>query len=228
MYDKIKVLTFAKGNFEESQKKLSNHLFNIGINNQINLTEIDLPIDFKEKNKNFFIEKRGYGYWVWKPFIIKNEILKLKEDEVLIYIDSTDFPNISFFDLVKNHFEKNEILLINRGGYINGDWTKRDCFIYMNCDEKKYYDALQLDAGVIGVKNNSTCLNLINEWNQLMQNKFIVDDSPNTLGLPNLENFKEHRHDQSILTNLSVCKNIKSVNISGDTILFNYNQPKIY
>ena len=49
MYNKIKVLTFAKGSFEESQKKLSKHLKSIGINNQINLTDNDLPKEFKEK-----------------------------------------------------------------------------------------------------------------------------------------------------------------------------------
>jgi hypothetical protein len=228
MYNKIKVLTFAKGSFEESQKKLSKHLKSIGINNQINLTDNDLPKEFKEKNIDFFEEKRGYGYWIWKPFLIKNEVKKLKEDEILIYVDSTDLPSIKFFNLVNDFFEKNEVLLINRGGYINGDWTKRDCFIHMNCDEKKYYEALQLDAGIIGVKKNFTCLNLLNDWEEIMQNKSIVDDSPNKMGLPNLKNFREHRHDQSILTNLSICKNIKSVNISGDIILFNYHQPKIY
>jgi hypothetical protein len=61
-----------------------------------------------------------------------------------------------------------------------------------------------------------------------MKNKKILDDTPNTLGFPNLPNFRDHRHDQSILTNLSIQKNIKSTNISGDYVIFNYNQPKKY
>lgn len=228
MYDKIKVLTFAKGEYEKSQKILSNYLSDLGILKQINLTNRDLPQEFLEEKKDFFLEKRGYGYWIWKPYIIKEELYRLNDDEILLYIDSTDLPNKSFFDFVLEHFKKNEVLLINRGGYIHGEWTKRDCFVYMNCDETKYYNSLQLDAGVIGVMKNTTTINLINEWQKVMNNKSIIDDSPNTMNLPNLNNFKEHRHDQSVLTNLSICKNIKSVNISGDMILFNHNQPKIF
>lgn len=225
MYDKIKVLTFANNKFVESQKKLSNHLTSIGIKNQINLSDDYLPQSFINEYNLHFSEKRGFGYWIWKPYIISKELEKLNPDEILIYIDSTDLPKISFFNLILNHFESNQILLINRGGYIHGDWTKRDCFIYMDCDEEKYYKELQIDAGVIGVKNNEFCFNLLENWFSFMKKKSILDDTPNTMGYPNLPNFKEHRHDQSILTNLMVKNNIKSININSELMLFNYNQP---
>jgi hypothetical protein len=226
-FDDIKVITFAKGNFLNSQTILSEHLNKLGISNQINLSDKDLPEDFKQKHKLFFNEIRGYGYWIWKPFIILNEIFKLSNNEILVYIDSTDLPKLPFFEFLQTHFITEDILLTNRG-YKNGEWTKRDCFISMNCDSEKYHNAIQLEAGLMAFKKNDLCINLLSEWFEFMQNKQIVDDSPNTLGFPNLTNFKEHRHDQSILTNLSISKNIKNFNIGSEYVNFNFNQPRIY
>jgi hypothetical protein len=227
MFDKIKILTFAKGNFIESQNKLKKHLDSIGIKNQKHLTDSDLPENFKKEFENYFLEKRGYGYWIWKPFIILNELKNISNDEILLYIDSTDLPKSPFFDLILNHFKTENIFLTNRG-YKHGDWTKRDCFIHMNCDNEKYYNEFQLEAGLLAFKKNDLCFSILNEWFENMKNKKILDDTPNTLGFPNLPNFRDHRHDQSILTNLSIQKNIKSTNISGDYVIFNYNQPKKY
>jgi hypothetical protein len=225
IYNNIKVLIFATDKFKDSQKKLIKHLDSIGVKNIIELSEKNLPNEFIEEHKNHFSKKRGFGYWIWKPYIIIQELNKLQDDEILLYIDSTDLPKQTFFDLVIKHFTHNEILLINQNKYFHGDWTKRDCFVLMDCDKEKYYNELQLEAGVIGVKNNQLCLNILNEWFFFMKNLSILDDSPNTQGLPNLYNFKEHRHDQSILTNLSIKMNIKSIKVDSNLIRFNYNQP---
>lgn len=221
MFNKIKILSFATEKYILSQNKLIDHLNRIGLKNQINLTDKNLDKNFVKEYESFFMEKRGYGYWIWKPFLMLQEIKNLNDDEILLYIDSSDLPNISFFNFVIKHFQTEKILLINRG-YINENWTKRDCFIYMNCDTEECHKMTHIECGVIAVKNNELCVELLTDWFHFMKNKQILDDSPNLLGLPNLPNFKEHRHDQSILTNLSFLKKINSVNVSNDMILFNH------
>lgn len=226
-YDKIKVLTFAKGNFVESQKNLLQHLTQIGVNNLIVKSDDDLPSEFMDEFSNLFGQKRGYGYWIWKPFIILNELQKLNDDEILIYIDSTDIPEKIFFDIVLDHFNNNDLLLINRG-YKHGEWTKRDCFVLMDCDNDSYHNSVQLEAGIMALKKNDFNINLIKEWFEFMKDEKILTDIPNTCGLPNLPNFKDHRHDQSILTNLSIKRNLKSLNFPNYVIKYNFNQPRIY
>ena len=159
-YDKIKVLTFSKGSFKQSQEKLKSHLISIGINNLINYSDSDLPKDFIDEFQDLFEQKRGYGYWIWKPFIILKELDNLADDEILIYMDSTDQPSNLFFEILNNHLKKEEIYLVNRG-YKNGEWTKRDCFIMMNCDDKKYHNSIQLEAGVLGLKKTDNNIKLI-------------------------------------------------------------------
>ena len=38
--------------------------------------------DFIEKNK------RGYGYWLWKSYIIKKTMDMMKDGDILLYLDS--------------------------------------------------------------------------------------------------------------------------------------------
>jgi hypothetical protein len=63
-------------------------------------------------------------------------------------------------------------------------------------------DALtpQLEAGLIGLRNNQSNRALVEEWAKWMEDDQILTDSRSIY--PNHHNFVEHRHDQSILTNL--------------------------
>ena len=227
MLDKIKVLTFAKGNFIDSQEKLKEHLLFLGLKNQKHMTDKDLPLSFLNEYDDILKLKKGYGYCIWKPFIILEELSLIDEEEILLYIDSTDLPEKSFFDEIIKNFEISEYFFLNRG-YNHGQWTKRDTFVLMGCDSKEYYDHVQLEAGVLGFKKTIFNKKLIQEWFEFSKNKNILTELPNVCNLPNINNFIEHRYDQSILTNLFIKYNLISQNFGTDKIKFNFNQPKIY
>lgn len=220
-------MTFAKGTFVESQSKLNIHLKKIGVSNVKNFSDLDLPNYFMEEFKDYFKLTRGFGYWIWKPFLILQELKELRSDEILIYIDSTDLPEKMFFEVVYEHFQNNDILLVNRG-YLHSQWTKRDCFVLMNCDTEEFYNQVQLEAGILGFKNSIQNINLLKEWFEYMKNPNILTDIQNICGLPNLQNFIDHRHDQSILTNLSIQKKIKSFRFNNNMVKYNFNQPVKY
>ena len=223
----MRVITFAKGNFINSQNKLIEHLYNIGINNVLGLTDNDLSNEFKNTYSKILSHRKGYGYCIWKPYIILNELEKIKDGEILIYIDSTDHPHTDFFDFVNEHMTKNDILLINRG-YTHDNWTRRDTFILMECDEDKYHNKLQLEAGIIAIKKTNFNIELINEWFNYCKNENILADIPQISNLPNYQPFYEHRYDQSILTNLQIKYGIPHFRLADHMILFNANQPISY
>jgi len=227
MFDKIKILTFAKGNFIESQNKLKKHLDSIGIKNQKHITDKDLPKEFLTEYDEILKLKRGYGYCIWKPYIILEQLKLINDDEILLYIDSTDLPEKSFFDDVIKNFNEIEYFFVNRG-YNHGQWTKRDTFVLMNCDNEEYYNHVQLEAGVVGLKKNDFNKRLVQEWFEYTKNKNILTELPNICNLPNINNFREHRYDQSILTNLFIKNKLISHRFNTDKIKYNYNQPKIY
>lgn len=227
MFDKITVLTFAKNNFVESQQKLQQQLTSIGIKNQKHLTDTDLPIDFLNKYSEILSHKKGYGYCLWKPYIISQEIHKIDDDNILIYMDSTDQPEKSFFESVLEIFKTSDYFFLNRG-FNHGQWTKRDCFVLMNSDNSEYHNHVQIEAGVVGFNPTEFNKQLINDWFEYSTNKNILTEVPNICGLPNLENYREHRYDQSILTNLFIKNKLTSYRFGNDKIKYNYNQPKNY
>lgn len=224
---KFKILIFGKGKFVESQNKLNSIINSYGNYEIINKSDLDIEVDFLKENENIFKHIKGFGYCIWKPYFILNELKKLNQNEVLIYIDSTDYPTENFFILLNNHFQKNDYLFVNRG-FNNGQWTKRDCFVYMNCDEEKYYNHIQLEAGVIALKNNEFNVNLIKEWLYFCKDERILVDSPNVCGKNNVINYIEHRYDQSILTNLIIKYNLDNYFLNSNIIKYNYNQPITY
>ena len=41
--------------------------------------------DFYEKHKNFINNnKRGYGYWIWKSYIVYKNLQKMNNGDILI------------------------------------------------------------------------------------------------------------------------------------------------
>ena len=226
-FNKIKFITFGKGNFIEPANILIEEVKRLGVLDSKVIFDSDLPKEFKDEYAYLLKHIRGYGYWIWKPYVIYEELCKLKDDEILVYMDSTDFPSIRFFESVLQIMKSQDYIFANRGYGPNSAWTKRDTFVLMKCDEPKYWNCGQLEAGLICMKNTEFNRKLILEWFDYCKNTLIVTDEPNTCGLPNFPMY-DHRHDQSILTNLQIKYNMITTPIPNDLVMFNYNQPEKY
>lgn len=153
---------------------------------------------FYKENIDVFSLKRGAGYWLWKPYIIKDRLMKMKEGDILLYCD-VDILCVNdpapLFELC----EDNEILLFQNTTKINKDWTKRDCFVLMDADNDKYYNSLQVNAAIILIKRTVKSIEFVDNWINYAKDIRILTDTKNTMGLKNSDSFVEHRHDQSIL-----------------------------
>jgi hypothetical protein len=143
-------------------------------------------------------QTRGDNWWRWKPEIIISAMLKYPDDFIL-YIDAGDYHTEDFWKWLPAYAAVSDNLFVTRG-YIHREWTKGDCFEAMGM--LPYMDRIdhQLEAGLIGLRANDANLLLVDEWADWMQDDQIVTDSPSNY--PNHPDFMEHRHDQSILTNL--------------------------
>lgn len=155
--------------------------------------------------------QKGAGYWLWKPYFIlhtlKNEILN---DEVLFYSDSGVVFIDSFEDIL-NFFESSNLSqIIFETQQPEKIWTKRQLFIELGCDNEKYANSKQRIGGYSMWKKNEANIRFLEEWLTFAQNPDLITDSDNTIELPNYSGFKEHRHDQSILSLLSKIHDISA------------------
>ena len=81
-------------------------------------------------------------------------------------------------------------------------WTKRDCFVLMDCDTERYWNADQIQATWIAFMVSPETRHLVAEWLRYAGDERVVTDIPNQMGLADFDGFIDHRFDQSILSNL--------------------------
>jgi hypothetical protein len=163
---------------------------------------------FYAENERILSLPRGLGYWLWKPYIILEVMNKLQDGDILVYSDSGIEIIADLSPLINICSSKEPILLFGNQTYMNSQFTKRDCFVAMNCDSRRYWNCMQVDAAFMLVRKNDTTMAFLEEWMQYCKFENIITDAPNVYGRENLPNFSEHRHDQSIISVLAEKYNI--------------------
>jgi hypothetical protein len=202
----IWAMSFGGGNqdYRDAVKRISNEFYETGIFEEIlAYTDADLKADSEFWGKHGdFIEKnkRGYGYWLWKPYLIKKVLDKMKENDILFYLDSgceikNDGNNKlnKFIELCDDHN-----ILYTTEGYNEKSYTKMDTFSKMNMINDKILNSTQYQAGVLVIKKNEMMTNFINEWYSIGCEYHFIDDSDSILS--NDIAFIDNRHDQSIFS----------------------------
>ena len=210
----INFITFGGGNkkYIEAGQRLTNQASNLNLFNKITLyTDEDLKNDniFWDKHSTF-TNNRGYGYWLWKPYIIKKTIDQLKDGDILLYldagceIDTRNKDKISFYlELVKTDY-----LIGTYTAYMEKQYNKMDLILYLDMLDDKYLNTYQHQAGLILIFICDKTRSLINEWYNIGCDYHNIDDSQSIN--KNLDCFKEHRHDQSIFSLLTKKYNLFS------------------
>lgn len=208
-------ITFGAGgqNYVDAGERLVEQARSTGYFNKVKLyTKKDLKNDkkFWEKHESFISNnKRGFGYWIWKSYIIKKTLKTLKKGDILMYCDSgceivgqkkLKIPD--FFQYVK----KDKI--IGSPSCIEKEWCKYDLIKYLNVDKDKFLNKEQRQAGASMYLVCDETINLVNKWYKICCNYHLIDDSPSKK--PNFKEFKEHRHDQAVFSLLTKKYNIYS------------------
>ena len=86
-------ITFGAGGqrYIDAGNRLLNQSNNVELFDKTTLfTEDDLKsdVDFWSQHSNFIEHnRRGYGYWLWKPYIIKKTMEEMKDGDILLYLD---------------------------------------------------------------------------------------------------------------------------------------------
>ena len=164
----------------------------------------DIDHDFREKNKYILEKGRGNGYWLWKPyFLYKTLKEKLDYGDYLIYSDAA----IMYVDLAQKLVdflkEKKLDMYLHRLPHLERQYTKRDAFILLGVDQPFYAETGQFNAAFQIYRKTKFTEFFLAEYLYYAQDKRIITDDANELGVRNYDDFRDHRHDQSILSLLT-------------------------
>ena len=170
---------------------------------------------------------RGYGYWIWKPYIIKKTMEKMRDGDILLYLDSgceidarRKDSMTQFFEIVKTDY------IIGTEVCVERDFNKMDLLLKLDMLDNKYLDAPQRQGGVTMFLVCDKTRELVNEWYELACDYHNIDDSPSNA--TNFSSFNVHRHDQSIFSLLTKKHKIFSKHFLYDGDYRNPYTSKIY
>ena len=210
---KVHLITFATGEFSSAQQRLAHSALEFG---RIDFVCTFSPEDiqhttFYTTHRGILDAPRGAGYWLWKPFLILEKLTALADGDFVIYLDCGRRNGYRFLRAVDPLLEWAEtfgdgampgVSVPHYGS--NAEWTKRDCFVYMDCDNERFWQHPQIQGTCSVWKKTRATTDFIARWLRYCCDPRILTDAPNTCGLDNLPGFAEHRHDQSVLTNLVI------------------------
>lgn len=203
----IHFLTFGAGSqdYLEAVERICNQAKNLGAFSSITgLTDKDLKADTEFWFKHgAFIKRnpRGFGYWIWKPYIIWKTLKSLADGDILLYLDSGCELDISKADELDQYIEhvKTKGMWGTRGSprdFSNDvSYCKRDTSIKYNLDlttlQKEH-----IQGSIHILLRNNLILEFLEEWYEDCEVYHSLNDEPSVE--PNFPEFIDHRHDQSI------------------------------
>ena len=149
---------------------------------------------------------RGFGYWVWKPWIILETLKRLESGDVLLYVDMGCHLKVGGKEKLLMYVDE---VASNESGFLVSQldedkrekyWTKGDLIDHFKVgDSPEITETPQYQANIIFIRKTPQTVALIESWLEVFYNNFqLVDDTPSVS--PNATDFQENRHDQSVLS----------------------------
>ena len=167
--------------------------------------------EFQILHQKILSTTRGAGLWLWKPYIINKTLhTQLQDGEYLIYADAGIYfvgpvhPALYHMEARDDVFHG---VLISSGFHPMFQYCKRDAFVRQRCDTDQCHQANQVDGAFSFWRKGPHALRVANAWLADAIDYASISDAANIEGLPNLNGFIDHRHDQAVLTNVMMREN---------------------
>jgi hypothetical protein len=206
MSQKIHFITYGNEMYNNSKKRLHEETSNSGWFDNINIYGPEnLSEEFKHEFSDILKKPRGAGYWIWKFDIIKQQLTKMANNDILIYMDAGCTININgktrfneYIEMLNNSNES--IISFQCKGAIENIYTNKELFHHFNMNvNDNNGNSRQIMAGVLIMKNTENMMKIIDECiNVLRTNHLLVTDHYNKM--VQCSGFIDNRHDQSILS----------------------------
>lgn len=148
-------------------------------------------------------------FWLFKPYVIYKALLQAEPGDTIVYADAgSEF--VGSVHYVINCMVGN-IMLFNNG-FCHLDWCKMDVIKHINGERYNpvahggvdvfYREYQQCQASFQIYRVSQEAIDFVKEWLIYCQMPYLINDRPSIV--PNWVNFRDHRHDQAILTCVAI------------------------
>lgn len=168
-------------------------------------TRVDLDPLFCIENRHILSVKRGAGLWLYKPYVILKTLLSMQDGDVLCYCDSLYLFRRNFRPYIDGWLKDSSIGMArnepNEGAFPELEWTKMDSYHIMGVDFENTSKTPQAWGGFLLLRKSLFTIRFVSAWLTYCTDYRLISDCPSSL--PDFLGFKEHRHDQSVLSLLA-------------------------
>ena len=188
-------------------------------------TERSLSQEWITKHMEFLMKNpRGFGYWMWKPQVVKQCFAHMKDDDILVYADCGCRLNkegktrlLEYIEMARKDESANVSFQL--------PFEEREYNKQIVMDKYPTVDptSKQLVGGIFVLRKCPKTVEMVNEWANLCEeDAYIYLTDQATPG--NCRAFKEHRHDQAIWSVIRKARG--TVMIPDETYYENWDENK--
>lgn len=175
-------------------------------------------------------ENQGFGFWAWKPLLIHYELGKSRDEfDVLLYADigcsfNKTIASSKRLEMYSEIAQSSGVMTFHLPGFVENQWSKRDAIDFFGLDAADISSDQRL-AGILMFGKSKIATSAVMDWLTASQH----DDFDLLRNAPTegeIEEFRVHRHDQSLWSLASKKHNLASIpdetyfapnwNISGE------------
>jgi hypothetical protein len=202
---KVHLCAFADGPYVARKNQFLAEAVSLNIFDKIMFFDHStLSSTFLEQNNHFMhSQRRGFGYWIWKPHVIELALEAASPEDVIIYLDAGFTLNAGgrhrFLEYIDITLDSSDKMLSFQNTHTEYRWTKADLAKRLGVLERPcIMSTSQLSSGFILLGKTTSNCDLIREWKKIAVegNYHYSDDTPSKTR--NHSEFIGHRHDQSI------------------------------
>ena len=201
MTQKIHLITYGDNQFSKSKQRINNEAINSRWFDAITICGPEnLSQEFKHEFNDILKKPRGAGYWIWKFNIINQQLTKMANNDILIYLDAGCSINTNgkkrFNEYIEMINNSNESIISFQIKAIEKKYTTKEIFNHFNMNVND--NSGQFAGTVLIMKNTEKMMKIIDECtNVLRTDHLLVTDHYNNT---QKSYFIDNRHDQSILS----------------------------
>jgi hypothetical protein len=195
-------ITFGTYDYDKQIKRITSEASTFGCFKTVTgIYPYMLEKPFLDKHETFMQNnKRGHGFWIWKPQIVLQSLNSIPDGEVIVYADSGCTMNryginklYEYVNKAKYH-SKTGVVCFQMLPHLEEEWTKQKLFNILDCES--YKKTPQIHATTFIIKKCPESMKLVEEWSYYSQKHELIneEDRSEQQSPP----FIDFRHDQSI------------------------------
>lgn len=196
-------VSYGDRNYSDSLQRIGKEAEALHLFQEIKLYTYEMLPDLYKSYAHTY--KRGGGYWLWKPYILHNALQEAEIGDLLVYADAgcTLMPHKDwnrYFNLLRGHDHREGLFFLGKGK--NRRWCKRAVFneIDLNRIAWGYANQLQATFFILQKCKENRIINAFYDLSLTRPDLFTDISVGQRQG--ELAVFREHRHDQAVLSAL--------------------------